>query len=72
MIDDLREQLHKAGSTFDGRVTNGSLEAQMVVVRDAIAAAIATYSEAYFAAMCAAYECSLPKPTQATDEDVKK
>jgi hypothetical protein len=30
----MREKLHKAGITFDGHVTNGSLDAQIKVIVD--------------------------------------
>ena len=45
---ELREALAKAGSLFDGRVTHGSLNAQMLVVEDAIAKALADDSAEYF------------------------
>ncbi len=45
---ELREALAKEGKKFDGHVTEGSLEAQMVVVEDAIAQALADDSEVYF------------------------
>lgn len=28
-IDEVKEQLHKTGTTYDGHVTNGSIEAQV-------------------------------------------
>jgi len=42
MVDrtELREALAKEGKKFDGHVINGSLEAMMVVVEDAIAKAL--------------------------------
>jgi hypothetical protein len=30
----MREELHKAGTTFDGHVTNGSLDAQIKAIVD--------------------------------------
>lgn len=40
---ELREALHKAGTTFDGHVTNGSMEAQVKVVGE--------YLEEFFASL---------------------
>jgi hypothetical protein len=30
----MREELHKAGTTYDGHVTNGSIESQMKVLKE--------------------------------------
>ncbi len=68
---DLKEALAKEGKKFSGHVTEGSLEAQMIVVEDAIAQALADDSEAYFAAMQAAYVQLKLEPDQPCDEDVK-
>ena len=39
--EELRERLAVEGKKFSGHVTNGSLDAQMVVVEEAIAQALA-------------------------------
>lgn len=57
----LREDLAAAGKRFDEHVTNGSLNAQIAIVEDAISAALAEDSEEYFARMAEYEERGCPQ-----------